>query len=245
MASTHPIPLNNLRNGYTIVTQVIPSSDAVTADRPPTHPSSPLGRFLKGEPKALGTVQIMNGLFTLFLALLILGYSYFSFIGYGLAVSFSIIHLIAGSLTVSTSKRLHPCKVKWTLCMNIFSALSAVISIILISMYLMFSNRCYGYECRYYYQSPGLNGTFLVFSLLQFSVSVAITVFASKATCSDESSMNVVSVVPNPESCFPMDTSFSAPFTHMGFGATNAMGVSSTPAELPPSYSETKRDSDN
>ncbi|KAK2857400.1 hypothetical protein Q7C36_005319 [Tachysurus vachellii] len=59
MASV-PVPVTNVGSGYTIITQVLPSSTAsTTAEQNSTQTHSPLSKFLKGEPKALG-MNIIN-----------------------------------------------------------------------------------------------------------------------------------------------------------------------------------------
>ncbi|XP_047015029.1 membrane-spanning 4-domains subfamily A member 4D isoform X3 [Ictalurus punctatus] len=166
------IPLYNLGSGYTIVTQVLPS----TVDQNSSQAVGPLQKFLKGEPKALGTVQIMNGIMILLLGIWLLSDTsntvYFFVIFCG-----SFFHIMAGSLTVSACNKLHPTVVKWAMAVNILSAISAAIIVIILILYLRFNR----------FTTAGISSIFLlVFSLLQFAVSIAISAFACKATASNE-----------------------------------------------------------
>ncbi|XP_047015033.1 membrane-spanning 4-domains subfamily A member 4A isoform X7 [Ictalurus punctatus] len=128
------IPLYNLGSGYTIVTQVLPS----TVDQNSSQAVGPLQKFLKGEPKALGTVQIMNGIMILLLGIWLLSDTsntvYFFVIFCG-----SFFHIMAGSLTVSACNKLHPTVVKWAMAVNILSAISAAIIVIILILYLRFN----------------------------------------------------------------------------------------------------------
>ncbi|TTI92386.1 hypothetical protein Baya_15366 [Bagarius yarrelli] len=132
--ATAPLPLTNIGSGYTIVTQVIPSS----TDHQNFNPNlSPLRVFLKGEPKALGSDE--------------------------------------GSIMI-----------------------------------------------------------FLLFSLLQFTVSISIAIFACKAVCSKHPA---IQMVPYPGGGFPVDNIFPG---HPGFSSVNTFTMSSSPVESPPAYSETR-----
>ncbi|KAF4080272.1 hypothetical protein AMELA_G00168520 [Ameiurus melas] len=227
MAGTS-IPLNNLGSGYTIVTQVLPS----TVDQNSSHALGPLRKFLKGEPKALGTVQIMNGIMILLHSFLLLidvtNVVYFIPILCG-----SLLHIIAGSLTVSASNKLHSTVVKWAMAMNILSAIAAAIIIILI-LDLMFNR----------FRAAGISSFFflLIFSLLQCVVSIAISTFACKAIASNEPTLNISNVVPNPEGYVSVDSYFPAHHAHPGTSAINAVAM---PVGSPPAYSEIKTESDS
>ncbi|KAL7890903.1 hypothetical protein AOLI_G00003790 [Acnodon oligacanthus] len=65
MASSF-VPVQNTRNGFTIMTQVVPGGTQQyglgTGGGVSTE--GPVKKLLKGEPKALGTVQIMIGIMT-------------------------------------------------------------------------------------------------------------------------------------------------------------------------------------
>ncbi|XP_060724988.1 membrane-spanning 4-domains subfamily A member 12-like isoform X2 [Tachysurus vachellii] len=200
MASV-PVPFTNVGRGYTVVTQVIPSS---TAEQNSTQTHSPLSKFLKGEPKALG-------------------------------------HIISGSLAVSASNKLNSCVVKATLILNIFSTLSAGLTIIFLFMDLIFG----GYRYRYIYASEGMRkgitGVLLVFTLLQFCISIALSAFTCKATCTSEPTLNVINVVPNPESfapSAPVNNPFPPHHTQLGVNTMHGVAMATAAGGNPPAYSE-------
>ncbi|KAF5896761.1 membrane-spanning 4-domains subfamily A member 4A-like, partial [Clarias magur] len=109
MASAH-LPLTNVRSGYTVLTEVVPSPTVpAAAEQNSSQTHSPLQKFLKVQPKALGTVQIMIGLLTLSfgMVLAVAGQAITLFA----KVFFwgSLLHITAGSLAVSGSNKLNKC----------------------------------------------------------------------------------------------------------------------------------------
>ncbi|XP_060724989.1 membrane-spanning 4-domains subfamily A member 4A-like [Tachysurus vachellii] len=167
--------------------------------------------FLKGEPKALGTVQIMIGsltfLFGIVLSLLIVTPMVIS----GITLWGSLVFISSGALSVATAKNHNPCMVNTSLGMNVFSAVVAGVLIILLSVDMLFlsfsiylcehdyssrdySSRDYSshhypsyyssYRCQRHVQSMyGLYGVLLVFAVLEFIISICTSSFACKATC--------------------------------------------------------------
>ncbi|XP_053354285.1 membrane-spanning 4-domains subfamily A member 5-like isoform X1 [Clarias gariepinus] len=258
MAST-TIPLTNVQSGYTIVTQVIPTS---TEQNTPETPS-PLRKFLKGEPKALGAVQITNGFWMFFLGLVSNTLPIFSL--YNFIFWVSLLHISAGALTVSGSKNLQPCVVKGAMVLNILSAICTVISIVMLSLDLVMQLNCY--RCSNYSNSPsGVIGILLFFSLLQLAISISTSAFARKATCSNKPNLSVINMVANPERCVALDNSFPAHqahplnilnmvpnlegyvpvdntfpthHVHPGISTSTTVPMNSLPVESPPAYSET------
>ncbi|XP_035380807.1 membrane-spanning 4-domains subfamily A member 12-like isoform X2 [Electrophorus electricus] len=207
MSST-AVPMQNMGNGYTIVTHVISQPTA------PAGTESVVGlgqfkKFLKGEPKTLG-------------------------------------YLIAGSLTVAASNKHNRCLVNSSLVLNVFSTISAGIVIILLSLDLAFSRyfySCYdyGYNCSSYKTlTRGTIGVLLVFSVLQFFISITISAFACKATCNTEPSMNIVTVVPNPLECHPVVSPLSTSSGQQGPQAISSTIMNCPSVENPPPYSEMK-----
>ncbi|KAF4080273.1 hypothetical protein AMELA_G00168530 [Ameiurus melas] len=245
MASA-PVPLTNVGSGYTIVTQVLPSSTASnTADQNSPQMLGPLRKFLKGEPKALGAVQIMIGLLTILFGIVMAIYPQAIIVYSGVTFWGSLLHITAGSLAVSASNKLNACVVKGAMVVNIFSTVAAGITIIIFSMDLVigpFYGSCYYYDGRYECSNSyiaesrtnGIIGVLLVFSLLQFVISIAISAFTCKAICTNEPTLNIINVVPNPEGCVPVASSFPAHHAQPGASTMDAFAMSSAP----PAYSE-------
>ncbi|KAM9483437.1 membrane-spanning 4-domains subfamily A member 8-like [Clarias gariepinus] len=231
MASA-PIPLTNVGSGYTIVTQVVPTSTAsATSGQNSSQVQSPLQKFLKGEPKALGTVQIMIGVITILFGIVLAVNPISISVSTGVVFWGSLFHISAGSLAVSGSNKLNACVVKATLGVNILSTVATGIAIILFSLDLAFMPLFSSHFAES--RTSGITGVLLVFSLLQFAVSIAISAFTCKATCNDKPTLNIINVVSNPESAVPVVGSFPAYQAQAG-----AVTMSSPPVESPPAYSE-------
>ncbi|KAK9975087.1 hypothetical protein ABG768_023146 [Culter alburnus] len=157
-----------------------------------------LTRFFKAQPKALGTVQIMIGVVCFLFGIIQTNGGYPSILLVsGITYWGSLIYISAGSLSVAAQNKLHACVVKASLVMNVISAMTAVTAIVLMSieLKLVSSEVCYSYsyDCFYFKTyNLGITGIFLVFSILQFFISICISGFACKATCNTDST--VVSV---------------------------------------------------
>ncbi|XP_026995950.2 membrane-spanning 4-domains subfamily A member 12-like [Tachysurus fulvidraco] len=248
MASA-PLPFTNVGSGYTVVTQVIPSSTApTTAEQNSTQTLGPLSKFLKGEPKALGTVQIMIGLLTLLFGIVLAAFPRSVLIVSRVIFWSPLLHIAAGSLAVSASNKLNSCVVKATLTLNIFSTLFAGLTIIFLILNLMFGSYVYcdyedSYRCNYAAEDPGkgITGVLLVFTLLQFCISIALSAFARKATCTSEPTLNIINVVQNPESfapSAPVNNLFPPHHTQQGVNTMHGVAMAMVPRENPPAYSE-------
>ncbi|XP_062393938.1 membrane-spanning 4-domains subfamily A member 4A-like [Sardina pilchardus] len=111
-------------------------------------PPSMLGKFLKGEPVALGTVQIMIGviIFLFGIASTISAYAMSTISGRPMLWG-AIMYITAGSLTVRANKDLNSCLVKASMVMNLFSSITAVIGIIMEILYIASTE--YPYSCYY------------------------------------------------------------------------------------------------
>ncbi|KAG9345334.1 hypothetical protein JZ751_009880 [Albula glossodonta] len=221
-------------NGLVVVTHVYPqqSTTAVpatdtTVHLPCTIPnvSTILGKFLKGEPKALGYIS-------------------------------------SGALSIASSNQLTPCKVKGALGMNIFSTITAGIAIILLSIDFVLNFRnyyCHGsssesytyYSCKKLQSmvqssSNGMSGVLLVFSILEFIISIYVSAFACRAVCDSPSpqiiymphaSTQSSSMAPgNP--LIPAVNTYEMTFPpNVGQGVVGSAD-DSIPSEKPPEYVE-------
>ncbi|XP_069041251.1 membrane-spanning 4-domains subfamily A member 4A-like [Lepisosteus oculatus] len=238
-------------NGMTIITKVYPhgcssvsAAVAHTAGAPSSiaHCELPtkLRRFLAGEPKALGVVEIMIGV-VLFLFGIVEAVNPESIAVFsGIPFWGSIIYIVSGILSILAKKKVTPCLVKASLGMNIFSTITAGICIIMYSMD-MFIWSYYG-NCSYYdhcynnylYQTRtrGIRGVLLVFSILAFCISISISAFACKAVCHD--SPQYVMEIPNPILPQPGDAEVPVLIPAMSGHALNVNGC--VPGTVPQIY---------
>ncbi|NP_001076481.1 membrane-spanning 4-domains, subfamily A, member 17A.6 [Danio rerio] len=194
--------------------------------------------FLKGQPKALGAVQIIIGLWTFLLGIVSTAFA-FSGIPYGA----SLIYITAGSLSIAAETKINSpaglCLVRASLGMNIFSAIAAGISIIMLSVQLALGSIHYYCRDSYCYDNwsllSGISGVLLVFAILELCISICLSVFACKVTCCYYPQIPVVNnpliqrpPAENPQQYIQCPQEIPEPyFQH-------------PPAEAPPAYTEGK-----
>ncbi|XP_076871952.1 membrane-spanning 4-domains subfamily A member 4A-like isoform X1 [Brachyhypopomus gauderio] len=158
-------------------------------------------KFLKVQPKALGIVQIMIGITTILFGIVTTFYAEAFSVFIGCVYWCSVTYIIAGSLTVAAENKRHICLLKGSLGMNVVSAVFSGTAIVLFSMdfvvrqvfncYEMYgSYESYGSESHeecwmFFSRSNGISGVLLLFSLLQFIISICISAFGCRATCCD------------------------------------------------------------
>ncbi|XP_058040933.1 membrane-spanning 4-domains subfamily A member 15-like [Ahaetulla prasina] len=162
----------------------------------------PLERFFNAEPKVLGAIQIMIGLIHIGFGAVLLSpvaysYPYFvwSAIG-GYPFWGGIFFISSGSLCVSAANRQNRGLVKSSVGLNITSAIMSFTGVILYIIDLLIHShafRTYANECSDYI-TCGLSSVLLLFSLLEFCITVPLAHFGCKATCCSDAQPAVLFV---------------------------------------------------
>ncbi|XP_035252185.1 membrane-spanning 4-domains subfamily A member 4A-like [Anguilla anguilla] len=187
-------------NGVVVITQVYPRDSGTAVTTPCTIPkaSSVLDKFLKVEPKALGTVQIMIGVVEILFGISM--HAYISIYGdlkatiTGITFWGALIYISSGALSVAANNKLNKCLVKGALGINIFSTITSGIAIILncldiaLERSYYYSNVYFNFshcicEPTFQIESHWMTGVLLVFSILEFIISICVSAFACGAVC--------------------------------------------------------------
>ncbi|XP_036621249.1 membrane-spanning 4-domains subfamily A member 4A-like [Trichosurus vulpecula] len=167
-----------------------------------------LQKFLKGEPKVLGTVQIMIALmnFALGMVLILVPMKFFYIHEYFLLNTGYIFwgtafFIISGSLSIVAEDRTTNTLVRSSLAMNIVSSVVAGLGIIFFSINLLMMDPMHFF---YYFDSScdscllvlhlllGINVILLILSILELAICLAISSFGCKATCCNQGSVALV-----------------------------------------------------
>ncbi|KAK1149791.1 membrane-spanning 4-domains subfamily A member 8-like [Acipenser oxyrinchus oxyrinchus] len=179
--------------------QVVPSSALC-------QPSGRLKRFLKGEPRPLGTVQIIMGVINILFGA-VLSRTLWSIAGIlGAPFWTGLFYVISGSLSVAADKNPKISLVKGSLAMNILSSIVAGVGIIIYLVDLAVCSRYNSYAYHSYDSdtvSPvllnrtaeGLKSVLLVFTTLEFCVAVSLSAFGCKSVCHGSQDQTSVVVI--------------------------------------------------
>ncbi|XP_052409809.1 membrane-spanning 4-domains subfamily A member 4A-like isoform X2 [Carassius gibelio] len=183
-----PVNSSTLIIQFQPVTQTAPITTRTNAPGPVRvqqitggSPFHGLQAFLKGQPKALGTVQIMIGVLTFLLGIVAKVYADPIFVYAGIPFWGSLI-------------------VKASLGMNIFSTITSGVAIIFLSMDLVIGpyTYCWAHVCDYLTRNyetvfRGIRIVLLLFAVLEFIISICLSAFACKSNACCSSLMPVTS----------------------------------------------------
>uniref|UniRef100_F7BEL7 Membrane spanning 4-domains A15 n=1 Tax=Ornithorhynchus anatinus TaxID=9258 RepID=F7BEL7_ORNAN len=162
--------------------------------QPPRPPRSaslrPLETFLNGEPKALGTVQILIGLIYISFGSVLLmfrrGHMGMFFIDGGIPFWGGLCFIISGSLSVAAEKNHTNCLVKSSLGMNLVSTIASFAGTAILLMDFGVTNWDVG---------RGYLAVLVIFTILEFFIAVVASHFGCQAA---RSGSNAVSASHSP-----------------------------------------------
>ncbi|XP_066495120.1 membrane-spanning 4-domains subfamily A member 4A-like [Tiliqua scincoides] len=166
---------------------------------------SPLIKFYKGEPLALGITQILTGILGITFGLVLDLVNDHSAVYILVKAPYwtGIPYILSGSLSVAAARNPKKPIVKSMLGMNVLSAVAAGLGILILSISLpyfdfswystsvcddvdvQFFRQCYEHKVIPEHIQKGMMAIFLVFSMLEFCISISGAAFGCKALCQE------------------------------------------------------------
>ncbi|XP_044537105.1 membrane-spanning 4-domains subfamily A member 4A-like [Gracilinanus agilis] len=162
--------------------------------------------FLKGEPKVLGTVQIMIALMNFALGMITIFVSPRSYTHENFMLSTGYIFwgtaffIVSGSLSIAAENKTTNTLVQSSLAMNTVSAVASGLGIIFLSINLAMTDSSF-YSC--YHENAhdtcfcglslllGINGILLILAILELAFSLTVSSFGCKATCCSQTGVTI------------------------------------------------------
>ncbi|XP_075829664.1 membrane-spanning 4-domains subfamily A member 4D-like [Microtus pennsylvanicus] len=148
-------------------------------------------KFLKGEPKVLGVVQVLIALINLILGIIIMTEiidvrSAFSVYVYA-PVWGSIVFIISGSLSIAAGMRTTEVLVSTSLSFNTISSVVAAATSIIGFFSVLIS-----LHSTLLRIAVGIDALILILNVLEFCIAVSTSAFGCKATCCNTSEVVVI-----------------------------------------------------
>ncbi|XP_038620985.1 membrane-spanning 4-domains subfamily A member 4A-like [Tachyglossus aculeatus] len=164
------------------------------------QPYNTMKKFLKGEPKILGAVQILIAVMILGTGVILICINETQFFGSflilysGYPIWGTLFFLISGSLSIAAERKTTKCLVQNCLVMNIISSIAAIAGLIIVSFYIAIDQEprfiCHASpkqmttSCKVLSNiSSGVAALVLILSFLEFCIALTLSIFGCNTTC--------------------------------------------------------------
>ncbi|XP_067915912.1 membrane-spanning 4-domains subfamily A member 15-like [Heterodontus francisci] len=167
---------------------------------PAAPPTAYTQKFLEGEPKALGVTQVMIGLVEISFGVPLVLTPHLGATSFAASLVMGIVFIVSGALSIAAGKNPHIKLLRACLAMNIISSFLAACGVVIYIVNIAMTPECismsthceqvgYLYSTIYYTLV-----VLLIFTILEFTVSIVISAFVCKSTrcCHAYSSMPVI-----------------------------------------------------